>query len=104
MSTKRKIGLLVLLAVLLGLVICLVFFIHHRMRYAVTNAVFVETDQLVFLGFQKVSGRLMEVTKEEGAWVKKGEVLARLDERPWQERLREIKGRFQAAKARVEAL
>jgi len=80
---KRRFGLFVILLVFAILLMGLVLFIRHRMLYAVSNAVFVETDQLIFLGFQRVNGRITEVLKDEGEAVSKGELLARLDQAPY---------------------
>ncbi len=89
---KRRLGLFIIVLVFLVLVVGLILFIRHRMLYAVSNAVFVETDQLVFLSFQRVNGRILTLSKDEGEPVQAGEIIARLDEGP-----------YAAAVARLEA-
>jgi len=54
-------------------------FIRHRMAYAVTDAVFVRTDSLTSLGFNRVNGRLSKLDKKAGDTIHKGEVLAVID-------------------------
>lgn len=54
-------------------------FIRHRMAYAVTDAVFVRTDSLTDIGFNRVSGRLSKLDKKEGDTVHKGEILAAIN-------------------------
>lgn len=59
------------------------WFIHHRMVYAVTDAVFVRTDSLATLGFEQVSGRVLTMTKKAGDPVQAGEVIAVIDAMPY---------------------
>jgi len=92
----RRIGTIVILVVLVSLLIGLVLFVRHRMRYAITNAVFVETERLVYLSFPRVNGKILAVTKEEGEKVQTGEILARLDEKPYQAALKTAEARLQA--------
>ena len=70
----------ILAAGILVLTLSAVHFIRHRMAYAVTDAVFVETDSLVTVGFNRVSGRLITMNKQEGDTIRKGEVLAVIDD------------------------
>ncbi len=78
-GTRRKIAVIVLSSCLLVTAILAFLFIRHRRAYAVTDAVFVRAENLVTLGFEDVSGRLLKLNKTEGAEVKKGEVLAAID-------------------------
>ncbi|MDA8163976.1 MAG: HlyD family efflux transporter periplasmic adaptor subunit [Desulfobacteraceae bacterium] len=54
-------------------------FIHHRLAYAVTDAVFVRTDSLTTVGFDQVGGRIVTMRKNEGDAVKAGEELAAIE-------------------------
>ncbi|HIE32972.1 MAG TPA: biotin/lipoyl-binding protein, partial [Thermodesulfobacteriaceae bacterium] len=76
----RRLALFILLAIFIPLLVFLARFLWHRHLYAVTNAVFVETDSLVFVSFDKVNGRLKKLNKEESDRVLKGELLAELDD------------------------
>ncbi len=86
------------------LVVGLVLFVRHRLRYAVTNAVFVETERLSYLSFSRVGGKILEVTKEEGEGVEVGELLARLDERPYREAFKAARAELSALRHQKEAL
>ncbi len=57
----------------------------------------------VNLGF-RVSGKLKEVLRDEGDQVKTGEVLARLDEEPYQKELQEARALAASLKARLKLL
>ncbi len=81
MSSKRTLAAVILVggSIILGLAAAR--FIHHRMLYASTDAVFIRTDSLTNLGFDGVGGRIVTVSKSEGEAVKAGETLAALDDR-----------------------
>ncbi len=79
LDRKRKIALLVLTSVTLAVLLYGGWMIKRRMDYAITNAVFVDTEDITNLGFKRVAGRLIKLTKREGDSVKKGELLAEID-------------------------
>jgi len=76
----KKIGLIVIV------VLVVVFgyggydYINFREKNAVSDAGFVKSDSLSVLNF-KVGGKIIKLTKEEGDSIKKGELLAALDDR-----------------------
>lgn len=76
----KKFGFFILIGLALFFSILLVYFIWHRYTYAVTDAVFVQADQLVYLSFPKVSGKLVKLYKKEGEPVKKGDLVAELED------------------------
>ncbi len=76
---KRKLATVILLLLIVALVIGLVRFVRHRLAFAVTNAVFVASDSLTEVGFDRVGGVLAELKVREGEAVHEGQVLARLD-------------------------
>lgn len=78
----KKITVAVLIIGAVTLAIVAARFIHHRMAYAVTDAVFVASDSLVTVEFDRVEGRLTTMTKKEGKPVAKGELLAAIDDTP----------------------
>src|SRR5215468_5924034 len=57
----------------------------------------------VNLGF-RVSGLVSEVLRDEGDAVKKGEILARLDDEPYRREVEQSRGQVASLKARVELL
>lgn len=97
-------GAFVLLVLLIILFFFLVRFLWHRHLYAVTNAVFVETEALVFLSFDKVNGRLVELAKEEGEDVSPGEILARLDPTIYVQRVKKLKASVETLRHKAQAL
>ena len=81
---KRKtIAVVLLTSGVVVLVVLLVWFVHFRIRYAVSDAVFVRTDSLATLGFDRVSGRILKMEKKEGDPVQKDEIIARIDDEPY---------------------
>ncbi len=87
----------VLIVGILALVIGLARFIHHRMAYALSDAVFVNTDSLVTVSLDRVSGQILELRKKEGDPVKAGEVLAVLDSGTYRRDKERLAAAIQAA-------
>ncbi len=80
LAPKKIIAAIILAAILAVIIFLTIRFVHHRMVYAVTDAVFVRTDSLVDIGFNRVNGRVQTLSKREGNSVQKGETLAELDD------------------------
>jgi membrane fusion protein (multidrug efflux system) len=78
---KRTIAAVILVGGIIFLVLAAGRFIHHRMVYATTDAVFIRTDSLINLGFDGVKGRITTMNKNEGEQVTAGETLAAIDDR-----------------------
>jgi len=78
-KNKKKFGFFVLIALALFFLSWLAYFLWHRYHYAVTDAVFVQADNLIYVSFPKVNGKLRKLYKNEGDFVKKGELLAELE-------------------------
>jgi len=78
-QNKKKIGFFVLITLALFFLSWLVYFLWHRHYYAVTDAMFVQADNLIYVSFPKVNGRLIKLYKNEGDQVKKGEILAEME-------------------------
>ncbi|OCC14426.1 Multidrug resistance protein [Dissulfuribacter thermophilus] len=100
----KRVATFILIIGVLCLVTFTIIFVVHRMHYAVTDAVFVRTDSLINLGFDHVSGRIIELSKKEGDTVKKGEVIARLDDRNFKNRLDALKAKLRAEQKKKEEL
>ncbi len=101
---QKKIGL----AVVILLIIIFSFFafkwIKHRMEYAITNAVFVESDHISNVGFHRVSGKIVELYKNEGDFVKEGEPLAKLYDKDFKIELESTLDRIKALEYKKQAL
>ena len=102
-AKKRKTVAVALL--IIGIVILLFLaarFVFFRMKYAVTDAVFVKTDSLATLGFEKVNGRVLKMNKKEGDPVKAGEVIAAIDDESYQLEARRLNAELQSANKKLE--
>ncbi|HDZ76244.1 MAG TPA: HlyD family efflux transporter periplasmic adaptor subunit [Desulfobacteraceae bacterium] len=94
----------VMLIGVLALLFMAVRFVRHRMAYAVTDAVFVRTDSLVTIGFDRVNGRLAVMNKKEGDAVRRGEVLAAIDPAVYRLRVKRLTAELAEARQNKEGL
>ncbi len=101
---KRKATIFVLALMMLFIIVYGIFMIKHRLDYAITDAVFVDTENINNVGFQRVNGKIVLMTKKEGEWVKKGEVLAKIDSRTYELIVRELKAKIAAQENKREKL
>jgi len=101
---RRRLSQIVLLAMVIILLIGLARFIHHRLNFAVTNAVFVASDSLTEVGFDRVGGTLLELKKKEGETVHKGELLARVDPAPYRLEVERLQAELNTADRQRAAL
>ena len=100
---KRKTVAVVLLATgVVVLVVLLAWFVHFRIRYAVSDAVFVRTDSLAILGFDRVSGRILQMEKREGDPVQADEIIARIDDKPYRLEARRLESEIRATYKKQE--
>lgn len=76
----KKIGLVVIIVLVVAFAYKGYDYIVYREKNAVSDAGFVKSDSLSVLNF-KVGGKIEKLFKEEGEDIKKGELLASLDER-----------------------
>jgi len=100
----KRIALLILLAALILVIVYGGLMIKHRIDYAVTDAVFVDTDRIVNSGFKKVGGRLVVMNKVEGDEIRQGELLAAIDSRDYELKEAGIKEKIKALSHRREQL
>ena len=100
----RRVASALLLVTIAGIAVWGIRFVFHRMRFAVTNAVFVRADNLVTLGFDGVSGRLTRMNKQEGDRVKKGEVLAAIDKDRYENRLNHLEAALASLREKRKGL
>ncbi len=97
-SRGRLIAAIILIICAVIIIVIAIRFVRHRMAYAVTDAVFVRTDSLVSVGFNRVSGRVETINRKAGDPVREGEVLGRLDDTSYRLTVEQLK----AALAAVE--
>ncbi len=101
---KNKVGIGIVLLLIIVFAVIAFRWIKHRMEYAVTDAVFVESDSMVNLSFYRVKGKIVKMFKREGDYVKKGEVIAKIDDRDYQLKLQQINAQIQSLKQKKESL
>ncbi len=101
---KNKIGIVVVLILIFILSVLAFKWIKYRKEYVITDAVFVESDGMTNVAFKRVSGKVIKVLKEEGDTVKKGEVIAVLDDTDYRTELSSVEKNIQALKHKKNAL
>jgi len=101
---QKKIGLAIVLILIVIFSIFAFKWIKHRIEYAITNAVFVESDYISNVGFHRVSGKVVELYKNEGDFVKEGEPLAKLYDKDFKIELESILDRIKALEYKRQAL
>ena len=92
----RRFALIFLLATLILVIVYGGLMIKHRIDYAVTDAVFVDTDQIINIGFKKIGGRIDKMLKVEGDQVQKDELLAVIDPHDYELAVSELEARIRA--------
>jgi membrane fusion protein (multidrug efflux system) len=98
----KTIAVVLLTAGVVVLAVLLAWFIHFRIQYAVSDAVFIRTDSLATLGFDRVSGRILTMEKKEGDPVKKGEIIARIDDEPYRLEAKRLESEIRATHEKQE--
>lgn len=100
----KTVAAIIMVIGVLALLFMAVRFVRHRMAYAVTDAVFVRTDSLVTIGFDRVNGRLAVMNKKEGDTVRRGEVLAAIDPAVYRLRVKRLSAELAEARQDKEGL
>ena len=98
----KTIAVVLLTAGVVVLAVLLAWFIHFRLKYAVSDAVFIRTDSLATLGFDRVSGRILTMEKKEGDPVQNGEIIARIDDEPYRLEAKRLESEIQATREKQE--
>ena len=98
----KKFGVYVLILMVSTLVLIAAYEIRHRMKYAISDAVFVKTDDLVTTSFNGVNGCIVKMTKQEGDYVKNGEMLASIDPETYRLAAEQTLGELNATKKDME--
>ncbi|WP_297455453.1 HlyD family secretion protein [Persephonella sp.] len=101
---RNKIGLIIIVALIVVFAFVAFKWIKHRIDYAVTDAVFVESDQMANLSFYRAQGKIIKLYKNEGDTVKKGEVIAEIDPTDYITKLKQVKHQIQALQAKKASL
>ena len=78
-------------------------YLKYRSDNAVSDAAFIKSDSLSVLSF-KVSGKIVKLNKIEGSKIKKGEILAKIDDKDYLVAQNKIKNSIMALEKSKEAL
>lgn len=104
MNNKIKIAIILLI---IGFIIFLAlafFWINKRLKYASTDAIFIKSDTISNVGFKRVSGKIIAMNFKEGDHVKKGDILAVIDDRDYKLKAEQIKYEMESIENQVKAL
>jgi len=101
---KKSIGLFVVLILILIFAFFTITWIEHRMKYVISDAVFVETDYLSNVGFNRVSGKIIQLYKKEGDAVKADETIAKIDDTDYKIQLENINYEIESLKKQKSQL
>ena len=101
---KKSIGLFVVLVLILIFAVFAIRWIEHRMKYVISDAVFVETDYLSNVGFNRVSGKIIQLYKKEGDLVKADETIAKIDDTDYKIQLENINYEIESLKKQKSQL
>ena len=101
---KKNIGLFVVLVLILIFAFFAIRWIEHRMKYVISDAVFVETDYLSNVGFNRVSGKIIQLYKKEGDTVKADETIAKIDDTDYKIQLENINYEIESLKKQKSQL
>lgn len=101
---KKKIGLLLTVVSLVVFSIFAFRWISHRMSHIISDAVFVESDYVSNIGFYRVSGKIVQLYKKEGDYVKAGEDIAKIDDTDLKTQLQAVENKIQSLIAQRSAL
>ena len=104
MKGKRLIGALVVGLSLAVMGVLGYRWVEFRLSHAITNAVFVESDTFVKVSYDRLGGKIVKLFKEEGERVKKGEPLAKLDDRSVKLKLESLRLELERLKKEEKAL
>lgn len=93
---KKKTGLIVTVLLILIFLGFTVKWIDHRMKYIISDAVFVETEYMSNIGFYRVSGRVIQLFKKEGDYVKADEEMAKIDDTDYKTQIQIVEKKIQS--------
>ncbi len=99
----KRLGTIVLILLVMGFGIAGYRYISYRTKNAVSDAAFVRTDSLLTLSF-KVEGKIDRLTKKEGEYVHKGELLAHIDTKDFEVARARTQKRIEALSHEAKAL
>lgn len=101
---SKKLGIVILIVLIIGFSVIAYKWIYHRLNYITTNAVFVEIDNFTNLSFKRVAGKIKKLFVKEGDIVKKGQILAKLEDKDYKLKLQKLDHEINSLKEKLKAL
>ncbi len=101
---RRRIGIAFVILLLILFTFLAARWIKYRIDYAITDAVFVKSDELSNVGFRNVSGQVIKLYKDVGNKVKEGDLLAEIDPIDYKTQLESIRARIESLRAQRSQL
>ncbi len=99
----KKVGVITLILLILIFGFLSYRWIKHRMEYAISDAVFVKAENMSNVAFE-VSGKVVEIYKDMGDFVRKGEALAKLESIDYQLALKGLEKDSESLRSQIKAL
>ena len=103
-NNKKRLGFLILTFLAIIFISWLIYFIWHRYHYAVSDAVFVQADNFTYVSFPKVNGKLIKLYKKEGDPVKKGEILAKIENKDYALKVAQLENSIKELNNQINSL
>ncbi len=100
---SKKIGSIILLIFALSVAVIGYRYISYRIENAVSDAAFIKSDDIPILSF-KVGGKVVQMTVVENTPVKKGELLAVMDDSDFQTAKAKLEYQRRALEQNIQAL
>jgi len=100
----KKIGILTIVLLIIIFGIFAFKWVKHRLEFVVSDAVFVEIDNLTDLSFKRVAGKIEKVYVKEGEAVKKGQALVKLDDTDYRLKLEKIQKEINSLQEKKKSL
>lgn len=104
MNRSKSLGLLAVLLIGIGMLLIGVRWVHYRLTHAITEAVFVESETFTNVAYKRVSGRVEELLKKEGDYVRRGEPLAKVEDRDYRLKLEEVEREIGSLRKEIESM
>ncbi|MCA1932808.1 MAG: HlyD family secretion protein [Calditerrivibrio sp.] len=104
MNKKIKIAATILIFGFILFAVISFLWIKERLKYASTDAVFIKSDTISNVGFKRVSGKIISMNFKEGDKVKKGDILATIDDKDYKLKAEQIKYEMESLENQIKSL
>ncbi|MCX8083651.1 MAG: HlyD family secretion protein [Calditerrivibrio sp.] len=104
MGKKIKIALILLIIGFIAFAALSFWWLKMRLEYASTDAVFIKSDTISNVGFKRVSGKIIKLNYKEGDRVKKGDILAIIDDSDYRIKAEQLRFEIQSLENQAKSL